>query len=178
MPAPVVIRDPAANRPTRPTLGDPVAATGAAIARAQSAGLRDVLPVEVAGRSKVQYRRLDDISMSPRLLGYVFSAISGAVCLISSTIFYFLGATVATPESLRHYFEEIDIAVPWTQLAMATQRVEDISEKYRLYFGTGGNLVQEWRVYGSIAVRCYRTTSHALCARHMHFLLAFRVIWC
>ena len=167
MPAPVVIRDPAANRPTRPALGgDPVAATEAAVARAQSAGLRDVLPVDVAGRSKVQYRRLDDISMSPRLLGYVFSAISGAVCLISSTIFYFLGATVATPESLRNYFEEINIAVPWTQLAMATQRVDDISEKYRLYFGTGGNLVQEWRVFGSIAVStlwCY----------HMHFALLF-----
>ena len=109
MPAPVTIRDPEPTRsrgpasnhdpnpivplrnfvstglPTRPGTGDGV-----------SKGDR---PVAGSG----EY--MNDISVSPRLLGYVFSCISSAVSMISSSVFFAREATPADPESIEKYSE-------------------------------------------------------------------------
>ena len=61
---------------------------------------------------------------------------------------------MATPDSLDKYAESIGIELNQTEVDKVNARLEDMSKTFDLYFGSGGSLVQVWKVYGCIAVRC------------------------
>ncbi len=95
---------------------------------------------------------MDDISTSPRLLGYVFSCISSVVSMISSTIFYRRGITEVSPSGLDDYGDSIGAQFTAEELAKVEDRLEDMTETYHLFFGRGGIIVQRWKLFGSIAI--------------------------
>mmetsp|Transcript_8749 Transcript_8749/g.19617 ORF Transcript_8749/g.19617 Transcript_8749/m.19617 type:complete len:299 (+) Transcript_8749:125-1021(+) len=151
MPAPIAICDPATYYETRkdPSSAlvgeDPVVPLRNFLAMQKT----DISADESSQRNK---HHMDDTSTSPRLLGYVFSCISSAVGTISSTIFYLRGTTQATADTLHSYSLNLGIALNETQLDMATKRIEDMNQSFHLYFGSGGNLVQQWKLYGCITI--------------------------
>lgn len=95
---------------------------------------------------------MDDISMSPRLLGYTFSCISMAVCVISSTIFYARSVEKANEAALQHYVKDMGVTMSAEQSELINERVDDMNQTYEIYVGPGGNLIQKYKVYGSIVV--------------------------
>jgi len=139
MPAPITIQDPATYYESQKypsasaSLGlvglvaDPVVPLRSFLSMQRTGGAQpsrgdDESSNEATRRNK---RHMDDISMSPRLLGYVFSCISSAVCMISSTIFLFQGTSEATKDSIENYFAAIGIPVSGEKMEMASQRIED-----------------------------------------------------
>mmetsp|Transcript_28732 Transcript_28732/g.69169 ORF Transcript_28732/g.69169 Transcript_28732/m.69169 type:complete len:407 (-) Transcript_28732:38-1258(-) len=160
MPAPVAIRDPSTYYEKREDpasvlgLEDPVVPLRNFLAMQKS----DVVPshhhssVANADESTARNKHhVDDISISPRLLGYVLSFISSAVGMISATIFYVRETTMTTSETIEDYADSLGIELNQEQLDKAKARTHDMS-KYELYFGTGGSIVVRWKVYGCIAV--------------------------
>ena len=101
---------------------------------------------------------MDDISMSPRLLGYTFSCISMAVCVISSTIFYSVSVEKANGAALQHYVKDMGVTMSAEQSELINERVDEMNETYEVYVGPGGNLIQKYKVYGSIVVSTLRGT--------------------
>jgi len=97
-------------------------------------------------------RYMEDISTSPRLLGYVFSCISSALAMITATVFYVRGTTVASPITVESYARQVGIELTKNETELFTQRIDDMNKTYHLYFGSGGSLVQQYKVYGAIAV--------------------------
>ena len=60
---------------------------------------------------------------------------------------------MATPDTLEKYAETIGIELNQTEVDKVNARLEDMIRNIDLYFGSGGSLVQVWKVYGCIAVR-------------------------
>ncbi|KAL7551288.1 hypothetical protein ACHAWF_014466 [Thalassiosira exigua] len=172
MPAPVTIRDPAAYAKKGPSaaLGeDPNPNPIVPLRNFVSTGL-PMRPLAASSDSSIDDDRatcsrprratlitqMNDTSMSPRLLGYVFSCISSTVSMISSAVFFAREGTLADPESIRKYSESTGNIIPVEQLQTVSQRVNMMSEAHTLYFGSGGNLTEAWKVYGCIAVSISR----------------------
>jgi len=164
MPAPITIRDPATyyepqNHPSD-ELGEdmmvPIHEFLSTMNKSEDAQrLRSSGDDESSNSRSIQRknkRHMEDISMSPRLMGYLCSLISSAVSTISSTVFLFSGATEATKDTIAEYFESINVPVSYEKMEKAQERIEDMNDKFNLYFGSGGNLVYEYKVFGSIAV--------------------------
>ena len=149
MPAPVHICDPADYKKEQRTapissLQDPTINLRNFLAASKASSIMD--------NQTTNTMNMDDISMSPRLLGYVFSCISSALAMITSIAFYARGATLATPESVKSYMNTLGIQMSYNDTQKISGRVEDMNKTYHIYFGSGGNLVQQWKVYGGIAV--------------------------
>lgn len=152
MPAPVAIRDPATYYESQK---DPSTALG--FGEDPVAPLRDFLSMSTEPKDSVESsqnksRHLDDISISPRLFGYFTSFVSSTVCTISSTIFFFRGVSPASADGLDEYASSIGLDLTSDEMELAKQRIGDMTNTYHIYFGTGGNLVQEYKIYGCIAI--------------------------
>ena len=71
----------------------------------------------------------------------------------------------ASSQTVDSYAKSINITLTKNETERVAKRLDDMNQTYHLYFGSGGSLVQGWKVYGSIAVRwnMLSTTSFFFC---------------
>ena len=58
----------------------------------------------------------------------------------------------ASSQTVDSYAKSINITLTKNETERVAKRLDDMNQTYHLYFGSGGSLVQGWKVYGSIAV--------------------------
>lgn len=155
MPSPLVIRDPADYQHDHKI--DPASVLGrdvlTPVFRAVSSTDDDEHPSPSHATT-----HMGDISTSPRLLGYVFSFISSAVSMISSAIFYRRGVTRTLASTVDSYATSIGLDLDEVDLQLLEDRIEEKTRTMYLYFGSGGIIVEAWKIYGAIAVSGMMTT--------------------
>ena len=95
---------------------------------------------------------MEDISTSPRLIGYAFCCISSAVGLTSSLAFFIRSMASSNLEIFDEFLVESNIYLANGTLESIETRVDRWSEQYHLYLGSGGSIVRSWKVYGSISI--------------------------
>jgi len=95
---------------------------------------------------------MEDISTSPRLIGYAFCCISSAVGLTSSLAFFIRSMASSNVEIFDEFLVESNIYLSNGTLESIETRVDRWSKRYHLYLGSGGSIVRSWKLYGSIII--------------------------
>ena len=94
----------------------------------------------------------EDISTSPRLIGYAFCCISSAVGFTSSLAFLIRSKASSNVEIFDEFLVESNIYPANGTLGSIETSVDTFTERYQLYLGNGGSIVRRWKVYGSIII--------------------------
>lgn len=96
---------------------------------------------------------LNDISASPRLFGYFFCCIASIVSMISSSLFYTRGIVRANQDFIIDTAESFGVTLTDEQKQIAHEWIGTLNDLKIVYFyGSQGNLVQRWKMFGAIAV--------------------------
>ena len=103
---------------------------GAPLRRPSGAG-RDLTASQLrtasSERRERHARQIDDISMSPRLFGYVFGFVSSLVSMISAVLFLVNRTTTEAvdEEAVRDYFSALNVTVPEAILELFAERIDE-----------------------------------------------------
>lgn len=134
MPTSIVIRDPSVIRDPNPTPRR-----------------------RVSTLSPHAHTQNDDISTSPRFLGYVFSFLSSAVSLASSIMFYVRGVYPVDFDDFGEWAEKKGINITENDLDELTDIYNQMDFSSKLFLTSGGVVTQNYQVYGSITISALLT---------------------
>ena len=142
MPIPIVVRDPNLGQPKDSALK----------------GKRSMTIDNTSKTSSYGQSNMEDISTSPRFLGYIFSFFSSAVLLASSVMFYVRGVYPANSSDLVSVAAKHGINITTSDLDALKTRYDAMDFSSKLFLTSGGVVTQNYQVYGSIAVSSVLTT--------------------
>ena len=141
MPIPIVVKDPNLGRPKDSSLAS-----------------RRMTIQNTSANSGHAQSKMEDISTSPRFLGYIFSFFSSAVLLASSVVFYVRGVYPADSSDLALVAAKHGINITTSDLDALKTRYDEMSFSSKLFLTSGGVVTQNYQVYGSIVVSSILTT--------------------
>lgn len=157
MPSQILIRDPTADckRPTTTSdvLGEDIASVASSAFRGfiQPVGTERRKDAGPTGAAALVLK--NDISTSPRLFGYFVCCIASIVSMLSTTLFYVTGTGIPPINTVLGHAKNHGVTLNSTQLEITSDMFELLEAKKTAYFyGKRGNVVQLWKLYGSIAV--------------------------
>lgn len=157
MPSQILIRDPTADckRPTNTSdvLGEDIASVASSAFRGfiQPVGTERRKDAGPTGAAALVLK--NDISTSPRLFGYFVSCIASIVSMLSTTLFYVTGTGIPPINTVLGHAKNHGVTLNSTQLEISIDMFETLEAQRAAYFyGKRGNVVQLWKLYGSIAV--------------------------
>lgn len=157
MPSQILIRDPTADckRPTTTSdvLGEDIASVASSAFRGfiQPVGTERRKDTGPVGAASLVLK--NDISTSPRLFGYFVCCIASIVSMLSTTLFYVTGTGIPPINTVLGHAKNHGVTLNSTQLEITSDMFEALEAQRAAYFyGKRGNVVQLWKLYGSIAV--------------------------